>query len=175
MCLSVYLGTAGDMRSTIPNQLADTTPLFKYGYTKNLKSRLEKHVKTFGKHIQLKWHVIVDPFYLSQAECDLKNAMEGYIIDHPRYTEIIGLKEKIVNSTIHHIYKNIGKHYAGRLKEIQHKMETIQLEKQMEGKHLREMLDKEKQHYHDMLVEKNACIELQKELLQVYRANGCSG
>lgn len=96
-----YLGSAKDMRNMIPNELADDTLVFKYGYTKNLKSRLENHVKTFGKHIQLKWHVIVDPYYLSKAETDLRRAMEGYIIEHPKYDEIVGMKEKVVNSTHH--------------------------------------------------------------------------
>ena len=164
-----YLGTAKDTRNTIPNELSDDTLIFKYGYTKNLKSRLENHIKTFGKHIQLKWHVIVDPYYLSKAETDLKKAMEGYIIEHPKYDEIVGIKEKVVNSTIHHIYKNIGKHYAGRLKEIQHQMEKLRLEKDFEIRHSEEMRQKDEKHFQEILKQKDDIIDLHKELLEAYR------
>jgi mevalonate pyrophosphate decarboxylase len=117
----------------------------------------------------LKWHVIVDPYYLSKAETDLKRAMEGYIIEHPKYDEIVGMKEKVVNSTIHHIYKNIGKHYAGRLKEIQHQMEKMRLEKDFEIRHSEELRQKDEKHFHEILKQKDEIIDLHKELLQAYR------
>lgn len=164
-----FLGTAKELRNIIPNELSDDILIFKYGYTKNLKSRLENHIKTFGKHIKLKWHIFVDPYYLSKAECDLKKAMEGYIIEHCKYNEIVGMKEKIVNSTIHHIYKSIGKHYAGRLKEIQHQMEKLKLAKDYEIKYCEELRQRDEKHFKEILEQKNEIIELHKELLQVYR------
>ena len=157
------------MRSTIRNELSDDTLIFKYGYTKNLKSRLENHIKTFGKHIQLKWHVIVDPYYLSKAETDLTRAMEGYIIEDPKYDEIVGMHAKVVNSTIHHIYKNIGKHYAGRLKEIQHQMERLRLERDFEIRHSEELRQKDERHFREIVQQKDEIIDLHKELLRAYR------
>lgn len=187
-CVYLFgLGSAANVRDTIPNRLPDETTIFKFGFTGDLKRRTEDHSKTFGRHITLKWHVYVDPTYLSQAEVELKKALAGFLVDHPKHTELVGINDRVLNSTIHCIFKNIGKQYAGRLREMQEKMERMRLEKDLNEQHflerekgLQETVVRNQRHFSEkqsileqmMMTKEQDYLEkkaLYEELLRVYR------
>jgi hypothetical protein len=169
----VYLftfGTVKDLRESMNISLnySDDSIVAKYGMTKDLTRRTSEHINNFNKikncNLKLKYHSYIDPQYISQGESDLKlfmNALKLNLV-YENYDELV-IIPKEHNYLVERQYQQIGKNYMGhigelitKIKDLQDKLEKIELVHKME---IQEM-----NHKLEMLTEKSENELLKKEI-----------
>lgn len=185
----VYLfgiGSAGDLRKTlnIPDTINDNDIVVKYGLTNDLKRRTQEHENALGKispnnRFGLIYHVYIDPFFLSQAESDIKKYFIGaqWHLRHPKYTELAAIPQHMINSIVHNEFKRLGGAYAGKLQDLQNQL----LSEQKVNEQLRAHLEaQERFHidaiasrdklYETVMYEKDARLREKDEMLNIYKS-----
>lgn len=175
------LGSVKDLRDAlkIPNDaFKDDDVVFKYGLTNDLKRRTVEHDKTFGKlpnfSLNLKYHVYIDPVYLSKAEAELEQWVKGtkWWLDHPKHKELCIIPSQYVDNIVHEKFKNLGSAFSGKLDSLQKQLAE---EKRVNEKHIEHIRLLEKQmdrHERDMralIDEKDARLRDKEEMLTLYR------
>jgi hypothetical protein len=180
------LGRAGELKKNIdiPATFNDADIVVKYGLTNDLKRRASEHETTLGKlnpngQIGLKYHVYIDPFFLTQAEADIKEYFVGaqWHLRHPKYTELAVVPHHFLNTIVHNEFKRLGATYAGKLQDLQQQLASEkrineQLKAQMEAqeRHYQETLAV-KDKYHDALMaEREVRLNEKDDIMQVYKA-----
>ena len=170
------LGCVKDLRNTldIPEAFKDTDMVCKYGLTQDLKRRTSEHEIAFkklayedgtGVNIGLKYHVYIDPFYLSNAETDIKKYFVGaqWQLKHPKYTELCIVPDHMLTSIVHNEFKRLGVAYAGKLQDLQTQLANeqkinTQLKSQLETQeaYYREANETMREQYEERLAERDA-------------------
>lgn len=126
----VYMFTLGkvkDLRKKfdIHESYKDDEWVCKYGLSNDLKRRSQEHEKTYKKidnvDLQLKFHVYIDPFYLSSAENDMEKYFKGahWHLKNSKFTELACIPEHMMSSIVHNEFKRLGGAYAGKLQDLQ--------------------------------------------------------
>lgn len=184
------LGTAKELRETldIPTNFKDDEYIVKYGLTNDLKRRTFEHEKKYGSlpsvNLALKYHVYIDPFYLSTAESDIEkyfrsvrwligcNASAVQAARHPKHTELASIPELMMDTMVHNEYKRLGQAYGGKLQDLQTQLANEQKLNQA----LKESMERQEQHHKEMLEmtrerlkEKDDLIRAKEEMLELYR------
>lgn len=72
--------------------------IYKYGYTKNLKSRFFDHMRTYGKDIELIQWTPIPQAALSVAEKQFKDIALAYVYERDGHVELIALNDKELKS-----------------------------------------------------------------------------
>jgi prophage antirepressor-like protein len=139
------LGTVKDLRNSfpceIPASFKDTDIVFKYGLTKDLKTRTSQHETSFKKfrygngdpvNILLKHHVYVDPLHLTQAEMDIERYFKQVskwhlLFKEDKLTEVIAVPVDVVETILKTELRKLGLAYAGRYKDLQVKSDNQDL------------------------------------------------
>ena len=177
------LGTAKDLRDafSIPDSFKDSDIVFKYGLTTDLKRRTCEHESLFNKlniTMTMKYHVYIDPFYLSNAETDVKNYFIGALwhLKHPKYTELAVVPSHMTNTILHNEFKRLGNAYAGKLQDLQTQLANEQkintyLKSQIDSQeaHYRDTIEQLKSHALDMRIQFEARIKAVEELNVAYK------
>ena len=149
------LGKAKDLREVfdIPSSFKDDDIVVKYGLTTDLKRRTTEHELAFKKvskneiNMTMKYHVYIDPFYLSQAENDIEHYFDGAMwrLKHPKFTELAAFPEYMLNSIVLKEFKRLGSAYAGKLQDLQ-----LQLSNEQKiNEQLKKQIDSQEQHHRE--------------------------
>ncbi len=142
------LGTAKDLRKilNLPNNIPDNYIIIKYGFTDDLVRRTSEHVKTYGKYtknLELMNYAYIDPKYLSQAECDVKeffNTIETPI-ECETFKELVAINPEH-EKTIKRQFKYLHSEYAGAVSDLIEKIELLKRDIESKNKeiaHLKEI------------------------------------
>jgi hypothetical protein len=139
-CIYLFeLGRVCDIRTTfnISNDIDDKLMVYKYGTTKDMKTRIYKHQNDYGKYeninMKLKLFSYIDPKYNYEAEDELNNMFKGLNMK----LEIDGRNEIVAFSDNHYkIIENqyimIFNKYSGCVKELQNKLDNLKNEYEKE-------------------------------------------
>lgn len=201
----LILGKAKDLRETlnISDTFKDEEYIVKYGLTNDLKRRTMEHEKHYGKlpnvNLALKYHVYIDPFYLSTAESDIERYFKSvrWLLQHPKYTELASIPELMMDTMVHNEYKRLGQAYGGKLQDLQtqlaneqkinqtlkeyidrqehnHLEVTKTLKEQVEkqdqmAKYLQEQLEKQDARHQEVLDMTRDMLRTKEEMLNLYR------
>jgi hypothetical protein len=106
----------------------DDKTAYKYGFTKDLKQRSERHKKSFGE-ISLVMYGCIDPDYISKAETGLRkrlNEMDAHI-KYKDFKEIVSLDASQLN-IIRDTFKVLTDKYAGTMDSINKQMDALRVE-----------------------------------------------
>ena len=183
------LGSVKSLRNTfnIPNSYKDTDIVLKYGLTQDLRRRTTEHEAAFKKleyddgnsvQIGLKYHVYIDPFYLSNAETDIKNYFVGaqWHLKHPKFTEICIVPDHMLTTLVHNEFKRLGNAYAGKLQDLQTQLSNeqkinMQLKSQLEAQesYHRDSIEQLKAHACEMREQYEARIQAIQEMNLLYK------
>jgi hypothetical protein len=106
----------------------DGKTAYKYGFTKDLKQRAERHKKSFGE-ISLVMYGCIDPDYISKAETGLRkrlNEMDAHI-KYKDFREIVSLDTTQLN-IIRDTFKILTDKYAGTMDSVNKQMDALRVE-----------------------------------------------
>jgi hypothetical protein len=135
-CIYLFeLGRVRDIRKAfnISDNINDNLMVYKYGTTKDMKSRIYKNESDYGKYenvnMKLKLFSYIDPKYNYEAEDELKNMFNGLNMK----LDIDGRNEMVAFSDNHYkIIENqyimIFNKYSGCVKKIQNKLDNLKNE-----------------------------------------------
>ncbi|AGF84820.1 hypothetical protein QJ854_gp962 [Moumouvirus goulette] len=145
VCYLFTIGKVKDLRAVLDldEKYDDESTVAKLGETIDLTRRIDEHIETFNKmpgaKLYLKWYNYIDPQFTSKAETELKNTFKkmGFIIDHPKYKEIIVFTKSELKTVIDQ-FDNVSRKYVGHISEItgklndlNHEIEKINYEKRI--------------------------------------------
>jgi len=142
------LGTVKDLRKTfhINENYKDDLIVAKIGMTKDIERRAGEHQKEYGKlknvNIELAHYDYVDCQYISSAETDLKDILNGLnlMLDHEKYDELI-IFNKGQLPMIKKQYNQISKSYIGHIAELVTRIKTLEDERKlMKVEHANELM-----------------------------------
>lgn len=91
--------------------------VYKYGYTKNLKSRFHSHMRTYGRDIELIRWVPIPQASLSLAEKRFKDIAASYTHEKRHHQELIALNDDELKS-MKDAFEIISDKYCGELREL---------------------------------------------------------
>ncbi len=119
------LGQVKDLRKIfkIDEKYDDDSYVSKWGMTSDLERRTKDHENDFGKmkgcKMQLYAYGYIDPQYISEAEVQLKNYMDGMdlILNHEKYMEIAIISKNKLTKVKNQITL-ISKTYMGHITEL---------------------------------------------------------
>jgi len=135
-CIYLFeLGRVCDIRTTfnISNEIDGNLMVYKYGTTKDMKTRIYKNQNDYGKYenvnMKLKLFSYIDPKYNYEAEDELNNMFKGLNmkLDIDGRNEIVAFSDshyKIIENQ----YIMIFNKYSGCVKEIQNKLDNLKNE-----------------------------------------------
>lgn len=154
------LGNVKDLRKPldISESHKDTELVVKYGLTQDLQRRTSEHEKAFKQIdnavLTLKYHVYIDPMYLSSAENDIEKFFKGaqWHLNHPKHSELAAIPSYMIESIIHNEFKRLGQTYGGKLQDLQQQLA-----------HERQLNDALKKQYADMMMVQEKRIAEQRE------------
>lgn len=164
------LGTVKDLRDVlnIPGIFKDDDIIVKYGLTQDFKRRTSEHECTFNKvknvSLNLKYHVYIDPFYLSNAESDIEKYFIGarWHLQHAKHTELAAIPEHMLNSIVQLEYRRLGTSYAGKLADLQ-----MQLANEAKiNQQLKAQLDSQDTYTKTILLERDVRMKEREEALR---------
>lgn len=101
----------------------DDKRIFKYGYTKHLRSRFKDHMHKYGDNIELIKFAFVPEMNLSQAETQIRGITKPFAYTCEGEKELLALNEKELESVLI-IYKSVAEIHCGKLKELVGKYES---------------------------------------------------
>ncbi len=146
-CIYLFtLGTVKDLRDSmnINEKYNDNDIICKYGLTKDLKRRTTEHEKKFssikGIKLNLKFYSYIDPFYVYNAENDIKLFTNSLKLNfqYENNEELI-IVSKDLFKIIEQQYLHISKKYMGhitelnqRIKDLEHQLELISVKYEKE-------------------------------------------
>lgn len=175
------LGNVKDLRESlnIPQDFKDDQIVVKYGLTQDLKRRTGEHESSFAKvkhaKMSMKYHVYIDPLYLSNAEQDIEHYFIGahWHLRHAKHTELAAIPEHMLNSIVQLEFKRLGNAYAGKLADLQTQLANeakinAQLQVQIQSQeqaHKTLIADKEA-HHKTLIAEKDKAAKEKEELLR---------
>jgi hypothetical protein len=133
------LGTAKILRKpmNLSEDIKDDFVIIKFGLTSDLDRRISEHIKEYeiipGVKLGLMDFSYIDPRFLSQAECDIKDFFKTIEIPvkYEKYDELIAINPKH-EKQIKKQYKFIATEYQGSITELINQI--IELKHQIELK-----------------------------------------
>jgi hypothetical protein len=132
-CVYLFtLNTVKALRQTmnIDNKYTDDMVVCKYGFTADLPRRAGEHMKTYGSiknaDLKMKYHSYVDPMYISDAECDIRDFFTalGICFEYKTHNELVIIKPDLWK-TVENQYKQISNAYAGHIKDTLKELEDL--------------------------------------------------
>lgn len=145
------LGTVATLRKimNIKESIPDNYIIIKYGLTGDLDRRTGEHIRTFekieGVKLGLMDFAYIDPKFLSQAECDIKEFFHTIEtqIEFSTFTELVAINPAH-EKTIRKQFKFIGTAYAGSLTDLILQIERLKMEIEMlKERHTHEIREKD--------------------------------
>jgi hypothetical protein len=97
--------------------------VFKYGYTKHLRSRFKDHMRKYGDNIELIKFAFVPEMNLSQAEAQIRAITKPLVYECGDEKELIALNENELESVLL-TYKSVADIHCGKLRELVGKYES---------------------------------------------------
>jgi len=166
------IGRIGDLRKSMKidtsHEFSDNGIVAKFGYTTDLKTRAEEHMRTFekfeGAKVMLRCFSRIEPSCLSKAERDLREfftRQECLVTDNKKYKELVVLSDKFAKVGVVDKYKSLGSIYVGRLAEI----EKLEIKVEERDKMLVEK-DLRISEKNELIAEKNSSLILHADLLK---------
>ena len=159
-CVYLFaLGTVKDLRKTMNIDMIydDNMVIYKYGMTKDLVSRTQQHQADYGKikgvSIRLKYYSFIDPQYISEGESYIRSFFNtlNMKLEYDSRSELVIIRNEHMD-LVKKQYSNISFLYAGHvkdliqkvkdlekdleLKDIYHKNDILQLQKDIEIKNM---------------------------------------
>lgn len=133
------LGNAKELRQTlnIPMSFEDDDYIVKYGLASDLERRSLKLERAYGKlrnvTVTLKYHVYIDPVYLSSATVDMEWYFKGARWDwnHQDHAKLAAIPQHMMDLIVHNEFKRLGAAYAGKLRALQIQLANEQYLKQV--------------------------------------------
>jgi prophage antirepressor-like protein len=120
--------------------------VYKYGYTKNVQQRMQKHVHTYGRDSVIHALVLLPIKYVSTAEAKLKHILsDNYIHEEGKNTELLLLSHQEL-TIVRESMRVVGETFYGETFVHAHQLEMLQQSRD----HAIEMLKKD----HELEVEK---------------------
>lgn len=101
----------------------DDRRIFKYGYTKHLRSRFKDHMHKYGDNIELIKFAFVPEMNLSHAETQIRSITKPFVYACEGEKELLALNEKELESVLI-TYKSVADIHCGKLKELVGKYES---------------------------------------------------
>lgn len=179
------LGSAGDLRKqlNVPDNFPDSDIIVKFGLTNDLRRRAQEHENTLGRLTSpscfgLIYHTYVDPFYLGQAEADIKSYFINaqWHLKHPKHTELASVPVHMLNTLVQSEYRRLGNTYAGKLQDLQTQLINeqrinTQLKNQIEAqeRYHEDAIASRDRLYDTVMYEKEARLKERDEVLGVYK------
>ena len=112
--------------NNIADNIDDNYIICKYGRSEDLDRRLKDHVKTYGNQITVITYAMIDEYYLSEAEAELRNSYNmtenNLIVDW--HNELIYISESKIKNIIKY-YKSVQSKYCGSHRQLLEKQEKI--------------------------------------------------
>lgn len=104
-------------------QTKDGKRVFKYGYTKHLRSRFREHMLKYGDDIELIKFSFVPEMNLSKSETMIRGITKPFAYECEGENELIALTDQELESVLL-VYKSVATNHCGQLKEIVGKYES---------------------------------------------------
>jgi hypothetical protein len=121
-------------------QTKDERRVFKYGYTKHLRSRFREHMRKYGDTIELVKFSFVPEMNLSKAEKMIKEITLLFAFETDGEKELLALDDHELASVLL-VYKSVATNYCGQLKEIVQKYESDALGVQLDVSEMKRAYD----------------------------------
>jgi hypothetical protein len=113
--------------------------VYKYGFTKNVQQRMQKHVNTYGRDSVIHALVLLPIKYVSTAEAKLKHILsDNYIHEEGKNTELLLLSHQEL-TTVRESMRVVGETFYGETFVHAHQLEMLQQSRD----HAIEMLKKD--------------------------------
>jgi hypothetical protein len=147
-CVYLFsLGYVKDLKKSmkLDDTYTDQDIVCKFGLTNDLERRTKEHILEYGSianvDLKLMNYCYIDHKFIQDAENNLKSYFSQWKLTYNNYQELVVINEKIIKS-VNDQYKLINKGYIGDYKEIEHKLQYLEM--QLENEKEKVIHEKEK-------------------------------
>jgi prophage antirepressor-like protein len=122
------------LETSIPSRQENgiTKRVYKFGYSKNVKDRMDKHVLKYGRESVIDTLIFLPVNYLSEAETKLKHTLgKKYTHEDSTETELLLLSDDERN-TVRNAMRTVGETFYGETVVHTHQLEMLKKDHELE-------------------------------------------